>query len=90
MAFADELRKLCFHEETDTGPGPFYFIARPGANQRATNGPAVVPGATVVVHKDPRIDLLIKKKAAINKAAKNGGAHGPGLPHAGYKHQQTR
>ena len=26
--------------------------------------------ATVVVHKDPRIDMLIKKKAAINKATK--------------------
>ena|SRR5688572_11003466 len=26
--------------------------------------------ATVVVHKDPRVDMLIKKKAAINKNAK--------------------
>lgn len=32
---------------------------------------AVVQPASVVVHKDPRIDLLIKKKAAINRATKN-------------------
>ena len=30
--------------------------------------------ATVVVHKDPRIDMLIKKKAAINKATKKNSA----------------
>jgi hypothetical protein len=49
------------------------FISLHGVAQTSvpTTGPAVVPGATVVVHKDPRIDLLIKKKAAINKAAKN-------------------
>lgn len=33
--------------------------------------PTLISTATVVVHKDPRIDLLIKKKAAINKAGKN-------------------
>lgn len=30
--------------------------------------------ATVVVHKDPRIDMLIRKKAAINKTARKSSA----------------
>lgn len=39
-------------------------------NTLATTTPAVVQAASVVVYKDPRIDALIKKKAAINKATK--------------------
>jgi hypothetical protein len=36
-----------------------------------TNQPTgVVQTSTVVVHKDPRIDALVKKKAAINKSTK--------------------
>lgn len=31
---------------------------------------AILPAATVVVHKDPRIDALVKKKSAINKVTK--------------------
>lgn len=43
---------------------------------RAQNGvtpgsPVDIQTATVVVHKDPRIDALIKKKIAINKATTN-------------------
>ena len=34
-----------------------------------TEGPALQT-ASVIVHKDPRIDVLVKKKAAINKNAK--------------------
>jgi hypothetical protein len=41
------------------------------AQNGATTGTAVVQASTVVVHKDPRIDVLIKKKAAINKATTN-------------------
>lgn len=45
----------------------------------ATTAP-VVQTATVVVNKDPRIDLLIKKKAAINRATKKASARsGPGF-----------
>jgi hypothetical protein len=40
-------------------------------NTVAANNPALIQSSSVVVHKDPRIDVLIKKKAAINKAAKN-------------------
>lgn len=36
----------------------------------AQNTDDATPAATVVVHKDARIDALIKKKAAINKATK--------------------
>ena len=41
------------------------------AQNSTPTGTAVVPASTVVVHKDPRIDVLIKKKAAINKATTN-------------------
>ena len=49
------------------------FLSLRSVAQTSTTpgGPAVLPTATVVVHKDPRIDALIKKKAAINKSAKN-------------------
>jgi hypothetical protein len=40
-------------------------------NTVAADNPASMQSASVVVHKDPRIDALIKKKAAINKASKN-------------------
>jgi hypothetical protein len=40
-------------------------------NTVPANNPALIQSSSVVVHKDPRIDVLIKKKAAINKAAKN-------------------
>ena len=35
-----------------------------------TSGETMLSSASVIVHKDPRIDMLIKKKAAINKNAK--------------------
>lgn len=38
-----------------------------------------IQSATVVVHKDPRIDALIKKKAAINKATTNVARTGRGF-----------
>jgi hypothetical protein len=46
-------------------------------SSQAQNGvtptiPVGMQAATVVVHKDPRIDVLIKKKVAINKATKSG------------------
>jgi hypothetical protein len=41
------------------------------AQNSTPTGTAVVQASTVVVHKDPRIDVLIKKKAAINKATTN-------------------
>jgi hypothetical protein len=41
-------------------------------NVAVSSSPAVLQPASVVVHKDPRIDELIKKKAAINKATKSG------------------
>ena len=49
------------------------FIAFTGNAQNSATqaSPAVMQTTGVVVHKDPRIDLLIKKKAAINKASKN-------------------
>src|SRR5215217_8343521 len=42
-------------------------------NSAVQSSPVVMQTATVVVHKDPRIDALIKKKAAVNKATKSGG-----------------
>ena len=50
------------------------FIAFAGSAQNSTTqvSPAVMQTTSVVIHKDPRIDLLIKKKAAINKATKSG------------------
>jgi hypothetical protein len=41
------------------------------AQNSTATGTAMVQASTVVVHKDPRIDVLIKKKAAINKATTN-------------------
>lgn len=51
----------------------FFFVslASHSQNGMASGSPALMETATVIVHKDPRIDLLIKKKAAINKATKN-------------------
>lgn len=47
-----------------------FFKATFGQNGvEAVNGTLVEP-TSVIVHKDARIDLLVKKKAAINKAAK--------------------
>ena len=43
------------------------FIVKPVFAQTSYDSAQM---ATVVVHKDPRIDMLIKKKAAINKATK--------------------
>lgn len=40
------------------------------AQNASDNSGAVLPTSTVVVHKDARIDALVKKKAAINKSAK--------------------
>lgn len=44
-----------------------------------TPAPAALQTSSVVVHKDPRIDLLIRKKAAINKASKNVARTGRGF-----------
>lgn len=43
-----------------------------GFGQTVSAAPAnsMTQTASVIVHKDPRIDILIKKKAAINKTAK--------------------
>src|SRR6476661_7932146 len=51
----------------------FSFVASQAQNVPASNASAVIQTTTVVVHKDPRIDALIKKKAAINKATGNSG-----------------
>ena len=40
------------------------------AQNAGTSAP--VQTSTVVVHKDPRLDALVKKKAAINKSTKKG------------------
>jgi hypothetical protein len=50
----------------------FFFLQTSAQNVVATSNQAAIQPATVVVHKDPRIDELIKKKAAINKATKSG------------------
>jgi hypothetical protein len=48
------------------------FTTVAGSAQTAsTTGSATIVQTSVVVHKDPRIDALIKKKAAINKATTN-------------------
>lgn len=52
------------------------FLFKTGTAQNVnpnpnTTGGTMMQTASVVVHKDPRIDALIKKKAAINKTAKN-------------------
>lgn len=46
-------------------------LASGAQNGVTPGGPASIQTATVVVHKDPRIDALIKKKIAINKATTN-------------------
>jgi len=48
-----------------------FIAASSGAQTTTTSAPTAMQTATVVVHKDPRIDALIKKKAAINKATTN-------------------
>lgn len=49
----------------------FFSLASEAQNSVAPESPVSVQTATVVVHKDPRIDALIKKKIAINKATTN-------------------
>ena len=39
-------------------------------NESVTTEGTALQTASVIVHKDPRIDVLVKKKAAINKNAK--------------------
>lgn len=52
--------------------GLFLFFGWLTTNAQTTPANASpIEAATVVVHKDPRIDALIKKKAAINKATKS-------------------
>lgn len=46
----------------------FVFIS---AFCQAQTGAAAIEPVSVVVYKDPRIDALLKKKATINKSAKN-------------------
>src|SRR4051812_4198802 len=57
----------------------FFFLQTNAQNVVATSNAAAIQPATVVVHKDPRIDVLIKKKAAINKATKNIGRSARGF-----------
>lgn len=51
-------------------PALFLFFTISAAAQTTTDNDAAVPATTVVVHKDARIDALVKKKASINKNAK--------------------
>lgn len=51
-------------------PALFLFFTMSAAAQTTTDNDAAVPATTVVVHKDARIDALVKKKASINKNAK--------------------
>lgn len=49
------------------------FLSLCSAAQTGTPDNALLTQtASVIVHKDPRIDALVKKKAAINKATKSG------------------
>ncbi|HUQ96953.1 MAG TPA: SPOR domain-containing protein [Chitinophagaceae bacterium] len=55
--------------------GAFFFCCLNSLAQtppQAGNAAVMQTATSVVVHKDPRIDLLVKKKAAINKITKNG------------------
>jgi hypothetical protein len=52
-------------------PALFITLASAAQNGVTPRDPASIQTATVVVHKDPRIDALIKKKIAINKASTN-------------------
>ncbi len=47
-----------------------YHLSFAQNSSQATSTANTVPATTVVVHKDPRIEELIKKKAAINKSTK--------------------
>lgn len=49
----------------------FVSLQSVAQNNTTPGSPAVLQTISVVVHKDPRIDVLIKKKAAINKASAN-------------------
>lgn len=51
-------------------PALFLLFSITSAAQTTTDNEAAVPATTVVVHKDARIDALVKKKASINKSAK--------------------
>lgn len=46
------------------------FIYGVGFTQTSTNPVSATSVQTVIVHKDPRIDVLIKKKADVNKTSK--------------------
>jgi hypothetical protein len=54
----------------------FVSVAQNGTTPNST---VLMQSSSVVVHKDPRIDALVKKKAAINKAAKNVARTGRGF-----------
>ncbi|MBD0366961.1 MAG: SPOR domain-containing protein [Flavisolibacter sp.] len=49
-----------------------FFVKAGVAQQNDSANPdgTTLQTASVIIHKDPRIDLLVKKKAAINKNAK--------------------
>lgn len=51
-------------------PALFLLFTTAAFAQADNNSGADAQAATVVVHKDARIDALVKKKAAINKSAK--------------------
>lgn len=51
-------------------PALFLLFSITSYAQNTDNSGAVLQTSTVVVHKDARIDALIKKKASINKATK--------------------
>ena len=51
----------------------FIFFTTTGSAQVDTTGKPVVDSNTVIIHKDPRIDLLVNKQAAINEATSREG-----------------
>lgn len=51
----------------------FIFFTTAGSAQVDTTGKPVVDSNTVIIHKDPRIDLLVNKQAAINEATSREG-----------------
>jgi hypothetical protein len=46
------------------------FVFKTGFAQNETNPVSATSVQTVIVHKDPRVDVLIKKKAEVNKTSK--------------------
>ena len=47
-----------------------FFLYQTSFAQNETNPVSATSVQTVIVHKDPRLDLLVKKKAEVNKTSK--------------------